>query len=120
MGRKTYASLPHGALPGRRNIVLSRTLTRLPHCEVYSSLEEALQHCAQDEAVFVMGGASVYRAALPLATRLYITFVEKEPADADTFFPAFDKDGWREEKHEQHPGFAFTEWQARRVPHHNE
>lgn len=120
MGRKTYASLPHGALPGRRNIVLSRTLTRLPHCEVYPSLEEALQHCAQDEAVFVMGGASVYRAALPLATRLYITFVEKEPADADTFFLAFDKDGWREEKHEQHPGFAFTEWQARRVPHNNE
>lgn len=110
MGRQTYESLPHGALPGRRNIVLSHTMRELPGCEVYASFEEALHHCRLNEQVFVMGGASVYREALPIASHLYITIVEKEPADADTFFPAFDESEWREVKHEQHAGFAFTEW----------
>lgn len=111
MGRKTFESLPHGALPGRRNIVLSHTVSMLPGCEVYASFEEALQHCAKDEQVFVMGGASVYRAALPLASRLYITLVEQELTDADTFFPVFDKNVWKEVKREQHDGYAFTEWE---------
>ncbi|MGN1254832.1 MAG: dihydrofolate reductase [Prevotella sp.] len=110
MGRQTYESLPHGALPGRRNIVLSHTMRELPGCEVYASFEEALHHCRLNEQVFVMGGASVYREALPIASHLYITMVEKEPADADTFFPTFDESEWREVKHEQHAGFAFTEW----------
>ena len=110
MGRKTYESLPHGALPGRRNIVLSRNITSLPGCEVYTSFKEALQHCAIDEKVFVMGGASVYHTALPFASRLYITLVEQESQDADTFFPVFDKGEWQEVTYDQHKGFAFTEW----------
>ena len=110
MGRKTYESLPHGALPGRRNIVLSRTVRSLPDCDVYASFEEALRHCASNENVFIMGGASVYRAAIPLTSHLFITLVEKEPQDADTFFPAFNENGWQKVNHEQHEGFAFTEW----------
>ena len=110
MGRKTYASLPHGALPGRRNIVLSRTITELPGCEIYRSLEEGLSHVSNEEEVFVMGGASVYREALPLATRLFITLVDREPEAADTFFPTFDESQWKETKQGQHQGFAFTEW----------
>jgi dihydrofolate reductase len=110
MGRRTYESLPHGALPGRRNIVLSQSTKSLPGCEVYTSFEEALQHCGADEQVFVMGGASVYRTALPLASHLYITLVEQEPQDVDTFFPVFNEDEWQEVKHEQHKGFTFTEW----------
>ena len=65
---------------------------------------------SNDEEVFVMGGASVYREALPLASRIFITLVDEEPEAADTFFPAFDKSQWLETKHEQHPGFAFMEW----------
>ncbi len=110
MGRKTYASLPHGALPGRRNIVLSQTITELPGCEVYRSLEEGLSHVSNEEEVFVMGGASVYREALPLATHLYITLVDNEPEAADTFFPNFDKNEWKRTKQERHQGFTFTEW----------
>ena len=109
MGRKTYESLPHGALPGRRNIVLSQTLTKLPDGEVCRSLKEALALVSNDEEVFVMGGASVYREALPWALRIFITLVDEEPEAADTFFPAFDESQWLETKHEQHPGFAFTD-----------
>ena len=65
MGRKTFESLPKGALPNRRNIVLStRSDTQCPSAEVFPSLEEALKNCAQDEQVYIIGGASVYHPAL--------------------------------------------------------
>lgn len=88
MGRNTYLSLPHGALPHRRNIVLSTTLKALPGCEVYPSTKEALAHIGTEEELFVMGGEEVYRAMLPLASRLYLTVVHDTPCHADTFFPA--------------------------------
>ena len=59
MGRRTFYSLPKGALPNRRNIVLSRTETDFPGCDVYKSLDEALQHIGADEQAFIIGGASV-------------------------------------------------------------
>ena len=99
MGRKTFDSLPKGALPNRRNIVLSRsTRLELPGAEVYASLEEALQHCADDEQVFIMGGASVYKQAMPLADRLYMTEIDAEAAEADVYFPAIDHELWHETK----------------------
>ena len=61
MGRNTYLSLPKGALPNRRNIVLTRSQTAFPDCDVYSSLEEALAHCTPDEDIYIIGGASVYQ-----------------------------------------------------------
>lgn len=88
MGRNTYMSLPHGALPHRRNIVLSTTLKAVPGCEVYPSTKEALAHIVPEEELFVMGGEEVYRALLPLASRLYLTVVHDTPCRADTFFPA--------------------------------
>ena len=71
MGRRTFESLPKGALPNRRNIVLSRTQSEFPGCDTYASLEEALRHCANDEDIYIIGGASVYEQAMPLAHRLY-------------------------------------------------
>ena len=65
MGRRTYESLPNGALPNRRNIVISRTLGSLPGAEVYASIEEALSEVEQDEEVFVIGGGAIYGAFLP-------------------------------------------------------
>lgn len=101
MGRKTFLSLPKGALPNRRNIVLSTTETTFQGCDVYTSLEDALKHCSADEQVFIIGGASVYEQALPIADRLCLTEVDDVPTHADTFFPKFG-DEWKKVFHENH------------------
>ncbi len=100
MGRNTFLSLPKGALPNRRNIVLSRSQKEFPGCETYSSLKEALQHCAPDEDIYIIGGASVYKQALPIADRLCLTEIDDTPEQADTFFPPYDE--WREVSREEH------------------
>ena len=95
MGRRTFESLPKGALPNRRNIVLSRTAGfEAPGAEVYGTLQAALEHCTPAEEVFVIGGESIYRQALPLAHRLYVTAVEDTPQDADAFFPPIAAEEW--------------------------
>ncbi len=101
MGRRTFLSLPKGALPNRRNVVLSRTATDFPDCEVFTSLDEALAHCREDEDVYIIGGASVYAEAIGRADRLCLTEVDDTPAEADTFFPPYD--GWHEVAREEHP-----------------
>lgn len=104
MGRKTYESLPKGALPNRRNIVLTHQQgVSYPGTEVYSSLDEALSKCARDEKVYIMGGAQVYTQALPMADELEITLVNDTPALADTFFPEFGSDeSWHLINREDH------------------
>ena len=100
MGRNTFLALPKGALPNRRNIVLSRSTKDFPGCDVYSSLEEALKHCTPDEDIYIIGGASVYRQALKIADRLCLTEINDTPEKADTFFPPYDD--WKEESREDH------------------
>ena len=100
MGRNTFESLPKGALPNRRNIVLSHTVTELPGCEVFASLDEALSHCPETEDVYIIGGSSVYNQAMPLADRLCLTEIHDTPAEADAFFP--DYSSWHEVWHEDH------------------
>lgn len=100
MGRNTYLSLPKGALPNRRNIVLSTTVKSIPGCDVFPSLQDAISHCSTDEDIYIIGGASVYQQALPIADRLCLTEVDDTPADADTFFPTYDD--WRLDKKEAH------------------
>ena len=102
MGRNTFLSLPKGALPNRRNIVLSRSAKTFEGCDVYPSLEEALKHCTPDEDIYIIGGASVYRQARKLADRLCLTEIDDIPAEADTFFPPYEDD-WQEESREDHP-----------------
>lgn len=104
MGRKTFESLPKGALPNRRNIVLTRAKgITYPGTEVYGSIEEALTHCLPDEKVFVIGGAQIYRQALDLADELEITLVHDTPANADTYFPEYEKEGnWKLTARENH------------------
>lgn len=118
MGRKTYDSLPHGALPQRRNIVLSKQLKHLKDAECYASIEAALAECQTDDEVFVIGGAEVYHAFLPLAHRLYLTEVNAEAMEADAFFPSFDKEKWllKNLSFPQKPsaiGFCFAEYHRR-------
>ena len=105
MGRKTFESLPKGALPNRRNIVLSRHsgAEAFPGAEAYASLQEALKACSADEQVFVIGGESVYAEALPLADRLCLTHIQAIPDEADAYFPEYEAEEWCkvfEEAHE--------------------
>ncbi len=102
MGRRTFESLPKGALPNRRNVVLSRSGAVYPGAETFPSLEEALASCRADEDVYVIGGAQVYAQALPLADRLCLTEVQDTPAQADAFFPDFDREQWEESFAEAH------------------
>lgn len=96
MGRRTYESLPKGALPNRRNIVLSSSTDHnWPNVEVFASLQEALSACKADEEVFVIGGASLYKAAFPIADRLCLTHIHATPEKADVFFPEFDESKWK-------------------------
>lgn len=121
MGRRTFESLPKGALPNRRNVVISRQAGySAPGIEVFPSLETALAACAADEEVFVIGGASVYEESLPLADRLCLTLIDDEPAEADTFFPACDLSEWEEVGREEHPAderhavpFAFVTYRRK-------
>lgn len=103
MGRRTFESLPKGALPNRRNIVLTRQDIEFPGAERYASLEAALSRCKDEEEVFIIGGASVYQEALPLADKLYITHIEDTPSEADAFFPEITPALWKETGRETHP-----------------
>ncbi len=95
MGRKTFESIGR-PLPGRQNIIISRdTHYQQPGCFVFSSLETALQHCAEFNEVFVIGGATLYAATLTQADRLYITQIQKSFA-GDTWFPEINPEYWRE------------------------
>lgn len=100
MGRRTFESLPKGALPNRRNVVLSRSDSEFPGCDKYSSLEEALNNCKEDEDVFIIGGASVYEQAMKFADRLLLTEIDDTPQEADAFFP--DYSDWTLTNRESH------------------
>ena len=103
MGRKTFDSLPKGALPNRRNIVLTRQEMSFAGAETYHSLGEALEHCGSEEEVYVIGGASLYEEAMPIADKLCITEVDDDKAPADVFFPEINQDLWQEKSRECHP-----------------
>lgn len=102
MGRNTFQSLPKGALPNRRNVVLTRSRMAFPGADVYPSLQEALDSCANEEEIYIIGGASVYNEALPLADRLCLTEIDAVPEHADVFFPTFDKSEWQISYMEEH------------------
>ncbi len=95
MGRKTFESLPKGALPGRRNIVITRQADySAPNIEVANSLEAALSLVSDVDEAFIIGGASIYAEALPMADCLQLTHIDASAPDADTFFPAIDSSQW--------------------------
>ena len=102
MGRKTFESIGK-PLPGRTNIVITRQ-EGFQACgaTVAHSLEEALQICEGQEEVFVIGGAEIYKQALPLADRIYLTRVDAD-FEGDTFLPALDPARWKETAREEFP-----------------
>jgi dihydrofolate reductase len=95
MGRKTYESIGR-LLPGRTTVIVTRQREyRVPGAIVAHTLEEAIAACGTDGEIFVIGGAEIFREALPLAARIYLTTVDADIA-GDTYMPAFDTAGWRE------------------------
>ncbi len=91
MGRKTFESLPK-LLPGRKNIIITRAEgMELEGAHFVNGVGQALSEAGQDE-VFIIGGASVYAAYIPIADKIYLTEIDAECADADVYFPRFDKD----------------------------
>ncbi len=95
MGRKTYESIGR-LLPGRTTVIVTRQSEyHVPGALIAHSLGEAIAACQGDDEVFVIGGGELYRAALPLADRIYLTTVDAEPA-GDTYMPEFDPAVWRE------------------------
>lgn len=89
MGRKTFESMG-SPLPGRLNIVLSRSEFHHPGCVHLRSLDE-LKSCQCERTVWIFGGAALYRDALPWTSELLLTVVRRE-VEGDTYFPAFEDD----------------------------
>ena len=106
MGRKTYESLGK-PLPGRRNLVLTRT-TNIAGVECFISLDAALRAC-DDATIFIIGGTEVYRQALPRANTLLLTHVHQS-VSGDTRFPTYDRTAWHEVAREDHHGYSFVEY----------
>jgi dihydrofolate reductase len=96
MGRRTAESLGR-ALPGRRNLVLTRS-GRVPFdgMQAVASLDGALQLANDDQAgeLCVIGGGEVFAMTLPIATRMHLTWVDTVVDGADAFFPRFDPVQW--------------------------
>jgi dihydrofolate reductase len=123
MGRKTFASMASKSLPGRINIVISRNPEVLPIQENVwpaNSLEHALELARSSDCreAFVIGGGEIYKQCITIADRIYMTRVNANYPDADTFFPAIDESLFRiadavdmpaDEKHAQ--AYRFETWQ---------
>ena len=119
MGRKTFDSLPKGALPNRRNVVISRNPElKIKGAEVFSSLDQALLKSINEVEVFIIGGAQIYEYSLPFADKLYITRIHAAFPEADVFFPSIDFKIWNETDRETFPAdeknpysFSFIEYE---------
>ena len=95
MGRKTFESLPKGALPNRINIVItSDNADNYPGCIVARSVDEAFLLTKKKDKVFIIGGGKIYNSTLYLANKLYLTRIHHRFEDADTFFPDIDFNNW--------------------------
>ncbi len=100
MGRKTYESI-NRLLPGRTTVIVTRQRDyTIPGAKIAHTLEDAISQCAGDSEIFIIGGGELYRAAMPLADRLYLTVVDAEPA-GDTQMPEFNAAQWRLHSTEQ-------------------
>lgn len=105
MGRKTYESIGR-LLPGRTTVIVTRQPGyRVEGAIVAHSLDAAIAAGGSDNEIFVIGGEEIFRAALPLADRLYLTIVDTEVA-GDTYMPEFDPSDWREASSRSYPADA--------------
>lgn len=96
MGRNTLLSLPKGALPNRRNIVITDNPDeKFDRCEMVLSIEEAVEAVKNETEAFIIGGGMIYRQFYPVAGKLYLTLVHQD-FDADVYFPEINYSEWKE------------------------
>jgi len=115
MGRGVFEELDEKPLPGRKNIVLSRTRS-YDHVPTYTSLNEALESLKGEDLAFVSGGGEVYRQTMDRADLLYVTEIHKE-YEGDTFFPEYrDKINteWKEVEREDTGELSFVKYERKR------
>jgi len=94
MGRKTFESLPKGALPNRANIVITRNPDlQYENCIMANSIEDAIDKSDKTKELFIIGGEQIYKMAFPFCNKLYLTKVDEE-FTADVFFPKINYDDW--------------------------
>lgn len=115
MGRKTYESMGK-PLPGRKNIVVTRNAHYQEEgCIVVTSLEQAIVHLADVKEIMIIGGTEIYRLALPIAHRMYLTFIDLE-VTGDAYFPEWDELMWQQQSiqsfpaQEAKPAYVFVEY----------
>jgi dihydrofolate reductase len=102
MGRNTLLSLPKGALPNRRNIVITDNPDeKFDRCEMVFSVDQAIEAVKNEKEAFIIGGGMIYRQFYPLAGRLYLTLVHRD-FDADVYFPEINYLEWAETSREDH------------------
>lgn len=101
MGRKTFESNGR-PLPKRTNIIITKNKDfTADGCLIVHSMDEALEIAKNDNEPFIIGGETIYRQAMPLAERIYLTRVHTE-IEGDTFFPEIDENEWEEKSREYH------------------
>ena len=104
MGRKTFESFPKGALPGRQNIVITRSRDYAAQgVTVAHSVDEALAAATMPGEVFVIGGEQIYRATFPLVDTIYLTVIDHKFEGVDAHFPRIDMRSWKIVDQEEHP-----------------
>jgi dihydrofolate reductase len=111
MGRKTWESIPKKPLPGRLNIIVSKTMTaeNSPDVKIFSSLSSAIEYCAGYEKVFICGGESIYKQALPLADKIDFTLIRGQ-YEGDAFFPEIDSAVWKKTSSIDFDDFSFISY----------
>lgn len=101
MGRRTFESIGR-PLPGRRNIVISNSVNAIEGCDVIKSVDDLLNDKSLDGMIFIIGGGEIYKQFLPYAKKVYLTEVDTEITDGDTFFPELNPMEWIEVGRESH------------------
>jgi dihydrofolate reductase len=108
MGRKTHEAIGR-VLPGRKNIIITRDdAYQADGCVIAHTMEDAIAAAQGDDEAFVIGGAEIYKLALPYAQKMILTFVDAAPK-ADAYFPEFNENEWHimdsipHEKDDEHP-----------------
>ena len=112
MGRGVFESIDEKPLPGRENVVLSRS-HRYEHVPTFSSINDAFDYLDDEELVFCIGGGDIYNQTMPFADKLFITEIQ-ESFDGDTYFPEYRDEissTWKEIKREDRQGLSFVVYQ---------
>ena len=111
MGRLTWESLPRRPLPGRLNVIVSRTMGDAPSPEVkvFPSMPAAIRYCAVYQKIFICGGESIYREGLPLADKIDLTLI-RQNYEGDAFFPEIDPALWTKTGSEDFDTHSFVSY----------